>query len=248
MPELEPPTGDERLSKRVAALRSCSRSEAERLIAGGWVLVDGRVVDDPAHRVRGEGVSIEAGAEPGALVPVTLLWHKPAGLALTQDQPLTRLPETMAPGPRMAGLRPWHRRQLRCAGPMPGTSSGLAVFVQDPRVLRKLHDDGAGLEEEWMLDLPCDCGPDQIARLTDRAALLGTGHRPPHLKLSVNSQRPDHTRLRLAAKGARAGQLDAWLGSAGLHASGLHRLRLGRMTLGTLATGAWRVLEPHERF
>ncbi len=248
MPEPQLSPGGERLAKRVAALRGCSRSDAERLIAGGWVQVDGRVVDDPAHRIGSEAVSIEAGAEPGALVPVTLLWHKPAGLALAPDQPLTALPETLAPPPLMAGLRPWHRRQLRSAGTLPASGSGLAVFVQAPRVLRKLHDDGAGLEEEWMLDLPCDCSPNQIARLTDRAALLGAGRRPPHLKLSIGSQRPGHTRLRLAAKGARAEQLEAWLAAAGLHASGLHRLRLGRMALGTLATGAWRVLEPHERF
>ena len=37
------PTG-ERLSKRVMALRQCSRSEAERFIAGGWVRVNGVVV------------------------------------------------------------------------------------------------------------------------------------------------------------------------------------------------------------
>ena len=36
------PTG-ERLSKRVMALRQCSRSEAERFIAGGWVRVNGVV-------------------------------------------------------------------------------------------------------------------------------------------------------------------------------------------------------------
>ena len=248
MSEIEPTTGGERLAKRVASLRGCSRSDAERLIAGGWVLVDDQVVDDPAHRVRGETVSIEVGAEPGTLVPVTLLWHKPVGLALAQDQPLTSLPQAVTSSPQMAGLRPWHRRQLRSAGPMPLSSSGLAVFVQDPRVLRKLHDDGAGLEEEWMLYLPCGCTPEQLAQLTDRAALLGTGRMPPHLKLSVSSQRPGQTRLRLAVKGARTGQLDAWLGSVGLQASGLHRLRLGRMALGTLAAGAWRVLEPHERF
>ncbi len=36
-----------RLAKRVAALVPCSRSEAEQYIEGGWVRVDGQVVEEP---------------------------------------------------------------------------------------------------------------------------------------------------------------------------------------------------------
>ena len=43
--------GAERLARRVAALRGCSRAEAERLILGGWVRVDGAVQDQPPTRV-----------------------------------------------------------------------------------------------------------------------------------------------------------------------------------------------------
>ena len=34
-----------RLAKRVAELMGCSRSEAERYIEGGWVTVNGTVID-----------------------------------------------------------------------------------------------------------------------------------------------------------------------------------------------------------
>ena len=36
-----------RLSKRVAALVPCSRREAEQYIEGGWVQVDGALVETP---------------------------------------------------------------------------------------------------------------------------------------------------------------------------------------------------------
>ena len=45
-----------RLAKRVAALQSCSRSQAEALIAAGVVQVAGQTVTDPARRVRDEQV------------------------------------------------------------------------------------------------------------------------------------------------------------------------------------------------
>ncbi|MDO9293666.1 MAG: S4 domain-containing protein, partial [Hydrogenophaga sp.] len=37
----------QRLAKRLAAQLPCSRSDAERYIAGGWVRVDGAVVEEP---------------------------------------------------------------------------------------------------------------------------------------------------------------------------------------------------------
>ena len=72
------PTG-ERLSKRVMALRQCSRSEAERFIAGGWVRVNGVVVEDPPHRVRDETVTIDPKASLLNLGEATFVLHKPEG-------------------------------------------------------------------------------------------------------------------------------------------------------------------------
>ena len=40
-----------RLAKHVSELARCSRIEAEQYIKGGWVSVNGRVVEDPAHPV-----------------------------------------------------------------------------------------------------------------------------------------------------------------------------------------------------
>ena len=48
----------ERLAKRVAALVPCSRREAEQYIAGGWVRVDGQVVEEPQFRVLGQPVTL----------------------------------------------------------------------------------------------------------------------------------------------------------------------------------------------
>ena len=72
-----------RLAKRVADTVPCSRGEAERYIAGGWVSVDGALAEDPAMRVNPEqAVALLPGAEPVEPAPVTILLHKPAGLDL----------------------------------------------------------------------------------------------------------------------------------------------------------------------
>src|SRR5690606_377061 len=48
-----------RLARRVAELAQCSRSEAEQYIEGGWVKVDGQVVELPGHMVTSERVEID---------------------------------------------------------------------------------------------------------------------------------------------------------------------------------------------
>ena len=68
-----------RLSKHLGELTGCSRSEAEQYIRGGWVRVDGCVVEDPAHPVSGEVVTLDANARLEAVEPATILLHKPAG-------------------------------------------------------------------------------------------------------------------------------------------------------------------------
>jgi 23S rRNA pseudouridine2604 synthase len=71
-----------RLAKRVAELRGCSRREAEQFITGGWVKVDGIVVEEPQFRVTDQRVDIDPKADLDLAEPITLLFHKPAGLPM----------------------------------------------------------------------------------------------------------------------------------------------------------------------
>ena len=68
-----------RLSRYLAEQVQCSRSKAEQYIRGGWVTVDGRVVEDPAHPVSNEVVTLDPAARLDAVEPATFLLHKPAG-------------------------------------------------------------------------------------------------------------------------------------------------------------------------
>src|SRR5450830_2177652 len=77
---VSPPVADgERLSKRVAFLMHCSRREAEQYIEGGWVSVNGQVVEEPMARVIDQRVEIDPDASLLELCAVTLLLHKPPG-------------------------------------------------------------------------------------------------------------------------------------------------------------------------
>jgi 16S rRNA U516 pseudouridylate synthase RsuA-like enzyme len=96
-----------RLSKRLIELVGCSRREAELFIEGGWVTVDGEVIDEPQFKVDNQKVELDPQAKATAPEPVTILLNAPAGPGHRQRHGTDRpgLPERRAPLSASARLR-----------------------------------------------------------------------------------------------------------------------------------------------
>lgn len=240
------PAGDAglRLSKVVAARVPCSRREAEQYIAEGWVQVDGRPVHEPQQRVApGQQVHIDPAARLQPPLAATFLLHKPAGL------PMDAAPALLADAAAHwagddAGIRPSraHLAGLRALLPLPAPASGLCVFSQDWRVLRKLTEDAALLEQELLADVAGTLAPGGLARLGQ--GLVRAGVPLPPARASWQSE----GRLRLALKGV-APDVVAWMcAQVGLELTALRRIRIGRVPMAGLPAGQWRYLPPGLRF
>ncbi|MEY4713093.1 MAG: hypothetical protein RIS88_2543 [Pseudomonadota bacterium] len=230
-----------RLSKRVAALVPCSRSEAERYIEGGWVRVDGQVVEVPQARVAPtQSVTLAPEASLLALMPVTVLANVDVGGAPASIPVAGRWSEDSS-GLRVTATQ---LRQAKALLPLPAGAQGLAVYSQDPRIVRKLTEDALAIEQEWVVRVQGQIAEDGLARMerlvSPRTALPG---RPP-LKASWQSE----ARLRLAFKGIDPAQIPWLCGQVGLVAMQGRRIRLGRLPLAGLPAGQWRALMPHEKF
>ncbi|MDB5931789.1 MAG: RNA-binding domain protein [Polaromonas sp.] len=247
-----------RLAKRLADMLACSRREAEQYIEGGWVTVDGVVVEEPQFRVANQNVVLSPDASLLALTPVTLLLHKPAGYEAA--------PDALTPGPAKgvkaaaqlltaanraaddrSGIRALkkHFSSSELATPLATAASGLVVFTQDWRVLRKLREDARVLEHEVVVEVSGEIKPGGLERLnridhgfTYRGALL------PPAKVSWQSEK----RLRFALKGEVPGQIAYMCDSVGLKIEAMKRLRVGRLPLSQLPAGQWRYLMPYEKF
>lgn len=228
-----------RLSKRVAAMVPCSRSEAERYIEGGWVRVDGQMVDVPQARVTpAQAVTLDPGASLLALAPITLLMHQPANAATDPPRP-----DNQWPGDR-SGVRVLqaHFRHLVTLMPLPPGAGGLAVLAQDGRIVRKLTEDALAIEQELVVQVSGQVAQDGLERL---ARGLSWRNQPlPPAKVSWQSEQ----RLRFAIKGIDPALLPWMCAQVGLTVLEIRRLRLGRLPLAGLPAGQWRYLLPHERF
>jgi len=244
-----------RLAKALAQMLNCSRREAEQYIEGGWVRVDGVVVEEPQFRVGDQKLELDRDASLLALTPVTLLLHKPAGceagLDTASGKPATSALQLLTPANRSAddrsGIRPLkkHFSAQTLATPLATPASGLVVFTQDWRVARKLSEDASVMEHEVIVEVTGDLAPGGLERLNRvEHGFTWNGVLLPPARVSWQNE----TRLRFALKGERPGQIAYMCEAVGLNVQAMKRIRVGRVPMSSLAPGQWRYLLHQERF
>jgi len=240
-----------RLAHRVAELARCSRDDASLYIQNGWVLVDGRVVEAPNHPITDESVTLSEDARLEPAEPATILLHKPAGFhTIDGTRPAAAL---VTPATHWAddpsGQRVLQRHFLRLTPlvPLDAEASGLMVFSQDGRVWRRLTEDAAEIEHEYVVEVSGEMAPYGLRRLNH--GLSYGGRELPPCKVSWQNE----TRLRFAIKDVRNGQLRDMCAQVGLDVVSIRRLRIGRIAIGkgpegAMPPGQWRYLPVGEKF
>jgi 23S rRNA pseudouridine2604 synthase len=236
----------ERLSKRVAQMVPCSRAQAEQYIEGGWVQVNGQVVEEPQFRVLNQAIAIDPNASLLELAAVTLVLNKPPGVAWDKAHTLLSAASHCPHDPCDTRVLKRHFQKLENVVPLETGASGLMVFSQDWRTVRKLTEDIASMEHELVVDVQGEVGADALKRMTH--ALNDERQALPHTKVSVNSATPERSKLRFAIKGAHPGLAAHVCQLVNLEVLAMRRIRLGRVALSDLPVGQWRYVEAHERF
>ncbi len=235
-----------RLSKRLAEQIGCSRREAELYIEGGWVSVDGHIIEAPYFKVAEQRIELLPGATATEQPPVTLLLHKPAGQP-TATEPADVLKQLAEAGhwsgdsSRQAPRERHYARQTALL-PLEQDISGLVIFSQQREVIRKLADPRDMLEQEYIVEVGGEPEEGGLALLGK-----GIGHRGrvlPKAKASWQNE----TRLRVVLKNPQAGDLRQLCEAIGLEMLNCKRIRIGRLSMAKLPVGEWRFLGEHERF
>ena len=242
-----------RLAKRLSAEIGCSRAEAEQYIDAGFVTVDGAVEDTPGARVLpSQVVALQTGAHLRPIQQVTFVLHKPAGYSLRAPERGRKVqsaidlltPDNLADvdTPQPVQTLPRHFRHQQFLLPIPRGASGLVVYSQDPRIIRRLSEDEDLLEQECLVEVRGEMIEDGLALL--HQGLYLDGVRLPPIKASWQNE----THLRFALKRVAPEWLASICAALGLELVELKRLRIGRISLGKLPQGQWRYLQGYERF
>lgn len=233
-----------RLNKYLTQHFVCSRREAELLIEGGWVTVDGEVVEEPQFMVAEQHVEILPGAVAEPLEPVTLLFHKPAGVAAGSPEMMRLLTLASRSSTDDSRIRPLkkHFSRLKALLPLETSASGLQVLTQDWRVERKLTEEADRMEQEWIVEVSGNIAPEGLERLNSSVEIKGRCL--PRAKVSWQNE----TRLRFALKNPLPGQITDMCVEVGLVVHAMKCIRIGRIPLAGLPVEQWRYVPAYERF
>jgi len=235
-------TETQRLSRRLIDLLGCSRREAELYIEGGWVTVDGEVVDAPQFQVQAQRVLLLPGAKAEAPEPVTFILNQGPGLdeasALASITPQSQAPEFHTGKRVLKG----HFHRLQCLAPLQSGASGLQVFTQDWRTARKLTAEFGKLEQEYVVQVQGTLREGGLERL--KRGAMHKGQALPAAKASWQNE----THLRIAIKAPTPGLIAQLCAAVGLTPVTMRRIRLGGVPMGKLPVGQWRYLAGQERF
>ena len=233
-----------RLAKRLAELVHCSRREAELYIAGGWVTVDGQVVEMPQFMVDAQRVELHPEATLTPVAPATILFNQPPDVELDSAALLQLISADTRAADDHSNIHflKQHLHRLTPYLPLEPHAGGLSVLTQDWHIARKLGDDGATLEQEYVVEVAGELIPDGLKLLNHGLSFNGRALAP--CKVSWQNE----TRLRFALKGVQHGQIAHMCNSVGLQVLAMRRLRIGRVAMGKLPVGNWRYLLPYEKF
>lgn len=231
-----------RLSKRLVELLGCSRREAELYIEGGWVTVAGEVIDQPQFMLQEQTVELLPGAVAEPVPPVTLLLNQPPAQDSSQALQLIRAETRWAGDTSELRTLKRHFARLQTCLPLQAGASGLLLFSQDWRTLRKLNDDAVKLEQEYVVEVIGRMPADGLKLLAQSRMVGGVGL--PAVKASWQSE----TRLRLVLKNSTPALIVRLCDSVGLKVTAMKRIRIGGVAMGKLPQGQWRYLRTSERF
>lgn len=239
-----PMTDSVRLSKRVINITGCSRREAQLYIEGGWVLVNGAIIDAPQFPITNQRVELRPDAVAEPLAPITLLLNQPIMNNTTLEQQRALLsPETRwAEDPSTLLPLRGHLARLSTELPLQDKATGLQVFTQDWRTLRKLTDARTRLEQEYIVQVSDEISAQTLKPLAHAQRINGVGL--PGCKASMQSER----HLRMVLKDPSPGVIERLCASIDLDVLAMKRIRIGAVSMGKLPLGQWRYHAATQKF
>ncbi len=217
-----------RVGRWMARAGLCSRRMAENWIAAGRVLVDGKPLSHPAHRID-DPRRITIDGQPVSLPDPTRLWrfHKPRNVLVTRHDPGGRQ--------IIFDLLPEALRCLVAVGRLDFNSEGLILLTNDGGLAGRLEHPKTGWIRRYRVRARGRANPQSLASLADGIRVSGVRYAPIHAQL--DSQNGANCWLTVSLCEGKNREVRRVLKHLGLEVNRLIRLAYGPFQLGKLAPG-----------
>lgn len=220
--------GGERIAKRMARAGLCSRRDAERWIAEGRVVVNGKKLETPACVV-GPDDHIVVDGRPLAGAAKTQLWlyHKPRGLMTTHKDPQGRptVFDNLPPGlPRVISV-----------GRLDFNSEGLLLLTNDGELARRLELPSTGWLRRYRVRVNGLPHKQHLAELEQGVTIDDVNYGP--ITASVERSQGDNTWLVVGLREGKNREVRRVMEHLGHQVSRLIRTAYGPFQLGAIEPG-----------
>lgn len=218
----------ERIAKRLSRAGVCSRREAERWIADGRIVVDGKKISEPGTLVT-EASDIRVDGKPVAEPQATRVWryHKPAGLICSNSDPRGRA--------TIFERLPKHLPRVMSVGRLDFDSEGLLLLTNDGGIARRLELPETGWLRRYrvrMFGKPTD---EDIAALAGGVTVDGMKY--DGIEAAIDSAKGRNAWLTVSLREGKNREVRKVFEHLGYPVNRLIRTAYGPFQLGKLARG-----------
>lgn len=219
----------ERIAKRIARSGLCSRRDAERLIAEGRVLLNGKTLDSPAVNVTGEDRIVVDGKSLPEAEPVRLWrYYKPKGRVTTHNDPEGR--------PTVFQSLPPELPRVISVGRLDFNTEGLLLLTNDGELARHLEAPSTGWLRRYRVRVNGQVEQKALDALAGGIELEGIRYGP--IEATLDRKQGANCWLTLGLREGKNREVRKIMTHLGLAVNRLIRLSFGPFALGELEPGA----------
>lgn len=217
-----------RIAKAMARAGLCSRREAERWIAEGRVVVNGKVLATPAFEV-GPRDHVVVDGQPLPEAEGVRLWryHKPRGLVTTHSDPEGR--------PTVFDNLPTDLPRVISVGRLDFNTEGLLLLTNDGALARYMELPSTGWLRRYRVRARGRVSQAQLDALKDGITLDGVNYGP--VEATLDTIQGSNVWLTVGLREGKNREIRRILGHLGLEVSRLIRVSFGPFQLLDLPPG-----------
>ena len=236
-PRPNSPNDGQRIAKLLARAGIASRREIERMIVEGRVAIDGKLVETPATILPSlRGVTVDGNPVQAPAPARLFLYHKPAGLLVTERDPAGR--------PTIYDKLPSDLPRLVPVGRLDLNTEGLLLLTTDGELKRQLELPSTGVERAYRARAYGAVTQAQLEELIHGIEIEGV--RYGSINANLERRTGANVWVEMILTEGKNREVRRVLEFLGLKVSRLIRTRYGPFLLGELAPGEFGEVRQHD--